>query len=140
MSEVTGTLVELYLPKDEPTMNFGWLADDADDKEYERVVVHEFGHTLGCIHEHQSPTEHLKWDAKPVYPYFSGTPNYWSKKEINSNVLEQHSPNGIIAKSLIKNRSSSTNSRLFSSSIITERRTIPICRRRMRSSSLRCIR
>jgi hypothetical protein len=78
-------------------MNFGWLADDTEDTEYERVVVHEFGHALGCIHEHQSPTEHLKWNKDAVYKYFSGPPNYWSKEDIDSNVLEKYSPKGITA-------------------------------------------
>lgn len=33
-------------------MHFGWLRDDTDDVEWRRVVVHEFGHALGAIHEH----------------------------------------------------------------------------------------
>src|SRR4029077_6686363 len=93
----TDALVESYFPKHEPTMNFGWLTDDTADTEYERVVVHEFGHALGCIHEHQAPTEQLKWDKEAVYQYFSGAPNYWKKKDIDSNILEKYSPKGITA-------------------------------------------
>ena len=43
-------LVERFFPKFQPTMNYGWLKANTDDREYERVVVHEFGHALGCIH------------------------------------------------------------------------------------------
>jgi serralysin len=59
------------------------------------VVVHEFGHALGCIHEHQSPTEHLHWDKQAVYDEFTGPPNNWSEADIDSNILEKYSPEGI---------------------------------------------
>jgi hypothetical protein len=90
-------LVKKYFPLDEPTMNFGWLQDNTSTTEYRRVVVHEFGHALGCIHEHQSPTEQLKWNKAAVYAAFSGPPNNWSKADIDSNILEKYSPKGIAA-------------------------------------------
>jgi serralysin len=86
-----------YFPQYQPTMNFGWLRDDTEDVEYERVVVHEFGHALGCIHEHQSPTENLQWNVDAVYAAFSGPPNYWSKDDIDHNILQKYSPDGISA-------------------------------------------
>jgi hypothetical protein len=92
-------LVTSYFPKDKPTMNFGWLRDDTDDREYERVVVHEFGHALGCIHEHQSPRENLQWNKATVYKTFSGPPNNWSRAEIDHNILQKYSPEGISATS-----------------------------------------
>jgi hypothetical protein len=93
----TDCLVKKYFPVGEPTMNFGWLKDDTPEKEYRRVVIHEFGHALGCIHEHQSPTETLKWDKAAVYAAFSGPPNNWSKAEIDVNILEKYTPKGIVA-------------------------------------------
>jgi len=92
-------LVKKYFPTDQPTMNFGWLEDNTSTTEYRRVVVHEFGHALGCIHEHQSPTESLKWDTAAVYKAFSGPPNNWSKADIDSNILQKYSPKGITASS-----------------------------------------
>ena len=87
----------LAIPKNEPTMNFGWLKDDTDDKEYERVVVHEFGHALGCIHEHQNPRGGIRWNEAKVYAYFAGPPNNWSKQDTYSNVIEKYSLNQLNA-------------------------------------------
>jgi hypothetical protein len=87
----TDCLIERYFPRYQPTMNFGWLEDDTEDEEYERVVVHEFGHALGAIHEHQSPKATLKWNKPEVYRVFSGPPNYWSKEDIDHNILEKYS-------------------------------------------------
>ncbi len=93
----TDCLIEQYFPKDQPTINFGWLSDDTDDQEYQRVVVHEFGHALGCIHEHQSPEVTLHWNKDAVYAAFSGPPNNWTKGAIDQNILDKYSPNGIDA-------------------------------------------
>ena len=93
----TDALVERYFPRYQPTMNYGWLKDDTDDEEYERVVVHEFGHALGAIHEHQSPTATLKWKRAEVYRVFSGAPNYWTRQEIDFNILQKYSPQGVSA-------------------------------------------
>jgi len=91
----TDALLEAYFPRYQPTMNFGWLEDDTEDGEYERVVVHEFGHALGCVHEHQSPDANLKWDETAVYRYFSGSPNFWSREEIEHNILRRYSTEGM---------------------------------------------
>lgn len=81
----------LAISKSKPTMNFGWLRDDTDDSEYERVVVHEFGHALGAIHEHQNPKGGIQWNLPAVYAYFSGPPNNWSKEDIDTNVVGKYS-------------------------------------------------
>lgn len=86
-----------YFPVHQPTMNYGWLRDDTDDQEYHRVVTHEFGHALGCIHEHQSPKFDRVWDVAAVMKYFQGPPNYWGPDEIKSNVIDKYSPKGIAA-------------------------------------------
>lgn len=86
-----------YFPLHQPTMNYGWVRDDSDPVEDRAVVLHEFGHALGCIHEHQSPTFDRKWNRKAVLAYFKGPPNYWDEDQIESNVLAKYSPKGIKA-------------------------------------------
>jgi hypothetical protein len=80
-----------YFKKSEPTMNFGWLTDDTEDEEYRRVVVHEFGHALGAIHEHQNPRGGIVWNEAAVIAAFSGPPNNWSPDAIRHNVIDKYS-------------------------------------------------
>lgn len=81
----------LSIPRDQPTMNYGWLRADTPDEEYSRVVTHEFGHALACIHEHQSPAADIPWDKDAVYRYYMGPPNNWTKAEVDANLFERYS-------------------------------------------------
>lgn len=83
----------LTVPVTSPTMNFGWLRNDTADSEYERVVVHEFGHSLGCIHEHQNPAGGIHWNKPVVYKYYEGPPNNWSKTDVDRNLFQKYSAN-----------------------------------------------
>lgn len=74
-----------------PTMCFGWLTSFSSDKEIRRVVLHEFGHALGCIHEHQSPEAGVPWDRNAVYAFYSGPPNFWSHHDVDVNIFDKYS-------------------------------------------------
>lgn len=78
-------------PADEQTMNFGWLDEFSSDDEISRVVLHEFGHALGAIHEHQHPELAFEWDEAAVLAYYMGPPNNWSEEEVRFNVLDRYS-------------------------------------------------
>lgn len=93
----TDALIREYFPKHQPTMNFGWLTNRTSAADTRGVVLHEFGHAIGCVHEHQSPNETLDWNKEAVYEYFSGSPNFWSKEEIDGNVLRKYSRRGTTA-------------------------------------------
>ncbi len=73
--------------QDEPTMNFGWLNASTPEDKVRRVVLHEFGHALGAIHEHQSPAGGIPWDRPKVYDFYGGPPSYWSKEDVDVNIL-----------------------------------------------------
>ena len=80
------------IPQNEPTMNFGWLDTTFSDKDdYNRVVLHEFGHALGAIHEHQNPSVNIPWDTQKVYNYYMGPPNNWTKEQVDNNIFEKYS-------------------------------------------------
>ncbi|MFH1085624.1 MAG: M12 family metallopeptidase [Chloroflexota bacterium] len=80
----------LGISPSKPTMNFGWLEPGTDDIEYRRVVLHEFGHALGCIHEHQHPEAGIPWDKDAVYRRYGGPPNNWSRAEIDHNLFARY--------------------------------------------------
>jgi hypothetical protein len=69
------------------SMNLGWLTPHTGLTEYRRVVLHEFGHALGLIHEHLSPAARIPWDAAAVLRFYRET-NGWSDEYTRSNVLE----------------------------------------------------
>jgi len=73
-----------------PTMNFGWLTPVTADDEYQRVVLHEFGHALGCIHEHQHPAGGIQWKKDAVYAYYKRT-NGWDPARVDTNVFQAYS-------------------------------------------------
>jgi hypothetical protein len=80
----------LGIPKNQATMNFGWLARETSDQEYSRVVTHEFGHAIGCIHEHQNPASSIPWDKPVVYRYYAGPPNNWTKEQTDVNLFQTY--------------------------------------------------
>lgn len=78
------------IPKSKPTMNYGWLTSSSTDEEVRRVVLHEFGHALGCIHEHQNPAGGIQWNKPAVYKYFAGPPNKWSPEQVDQNLFKPY--------------------------------------------------
>jgi hypothetical protein len=78
------------IPHPNPTMNYGWLTNSSSDDEIRRVVLHEFGHALGLVHEHQHPEGCMKWNYSKVIADLSGPPNNWDIKDIVHNVFQAH--------------------------------------------------
>jgi len=73
----------LDIPRDQPTMNLGW--------QDEGVVLHEFGHAIGLIHEHQNPLGGIHWNRANVIRDLSGPPNNWDLATIEHNMFDTYS-------------------------------------------------
>lgn len=81
--------------KDQPTMNLGWIDNDSnfDSPQYRGtgiVVLHEFGHMLGMIHEHSRADAKLDWNKPVIYKALGGPPNNWSRQQVDQQVFETY--------------------------------------------------
>jgi len=85
------------IPEPQPTMNFGWLEDSTDDAEVRRVVLHEFGHALGLIHEHQNPKKPIQWNVAAVVDDLSKAPNNWDRPTIENNMFKLYAEKEVAA-------------------------------------------
>ena len=56
------------------------------------MVLHEFGHTLGLIHEHQNPNRPINWNRAAVIADLSGPPNNWDAETIENNIFKRYDP------------------------------------------------
>lgn len=73
----------LGIASNQPTMNFGWLD--------EGVVLHEFGHMIGMIHEHQNPRANpIQWNKPAVNTALAGPPNNWDPQTIQHNLFDKY--------------------------------------------------
>lgn len=79
------------IPLDKSTMNLRDLAYDLPESRYRRVILHEFGHVLGLIHEHQSPGSSIEWNEEAVKADLA--PFNWTDDDIEFNVFLRFTTN-----------------------------------------------
>ena len=81
--------VEYTIPSDAPHLTGGGGVSGG-------TIMHEFGHILGMIHEHQNPFGiPFKWDRNQVFDIFSGPPNEWDQDTIIENFFLDYNEIGV---------------------------------------------
>jgi hypothetical protein len=79
-----------------PSMNLGWATMDKPDEVFNSVVIHEFGHALGLLHEHNHPEARIQWNKTAVYEDLQGYPNYWDIGTIDNNVFAKFDASDVV--------------------------------------------
>ena len=79
-------------PANRATMNFGWFHSRTPEAEFRRTILHEFGHALGLLHEHQNPTGGIPWDEGAVYDFYARTQG-WDRRTTYDNVMARRTSN-----------------------------------------------
>ncbi len=77
-------------PKNAETMNLGWIDPDKTERQIRAIVLHEFGHALGLLHEHMNPLSDIKWNKPVVYAYYLQYEG-WNKKMVDQQVFGRYS-------------------------------------------------
>ncbi|MDO8368811.1 MAG: M12 family metallopeptidase [Saprospiraceae bacterium] len=76
------------MPQNKPTINFGWINSRTPESDYRAAILHEFGHVLGLLHEHQHPNGGIPWDKSKLYAYYQRTQG-WEPERVDEQVLSR---------------------------------------------------
>lgn len=72
------------------TMNLEWNPY-APVEDFKATVLHEFGHAIGCIHEHSVPGNGIQWNRPAVYAYCAALNPPWTKAMVDYNIFDTFS-------------------------------------------------
>lgn len=99
---------ESYVGKDalkilnpmQSTMKLG-IGIEVNEDSIRRTILHEFGHALGCIHEHQSISSTIKWD-EPVVIRCCAIGG-WDEARVRHNIFRKYTSSEITNSKFDKN-------------------------------------
>lgn len=77
----------LNVPVSQPTLSIGWTGLD--------VILHEIGHMIGLLHEHQNPSSSINWNVQVLNEVLAGPPNFWTPRMIEQNIIERYNTNQV---------------------------------------------
>jgi hypothetical protein len=75
------------------TMNLGWIVPSESERTKKSTIIHEFGHAIGCLHEHQHPLAGIDWNKEKVYEDLAQPPNEWPPEVVDHNLFERYDEN-----------------------------------------------
>ncbi len=84
------------IPRNRPTMNLQGFTLSTPESEWLRVVPHEFGHSMGFMHEHAREEIVRKIRRDAAYAYFRRTSG-WGRSTVDSQVLTPLDPDSLFA-------------------------------------------
>ena len=79
-------IVSRMIPEYEETMNLDTVDMAYSDSFFVSVILHEFGHAIGLMHEHSSPVSGIKWNKEYMYKLYK-IQQGWSKEDVDYQVF-----------------------------------------------------
>jgi|GEM_PF-2462870 serralysin len=76
--------------QDSTTMMFGWVDHAHDSLEIRSVILHEFGHAFGFIHEHQQPNANIPWNRDSAITYYMRLNPTWNEDDVEEYVFKRY--------------------------------------------------
>lgn len=83
-----GTDSRYFSQRGRASMNFGWFNASTTTEEFKRTTLHEFGHALALVHEHQHPGGEVDWNRQAVYDYYAS--QGWGSDQVDRNIFAKY--------------------------------------------------